>query len=55
MLISLQRADYIRKFQTLSEGILSEGKQERFFSLVQNLPNPSAAQLADINAEMDLA
>ena len=50
-----QRADYIRKFQTLSEGLLSEGEQERFLSLVQNLPNLSAAQVADINVEMDLA
>ena len=50
-----QRADYIRKFQTLSEGLLSERKQERFLSLVQNLPNLKAAQVADINVEMDLA
>ena len=50
-----QRADYIRKFQPLSEGLLSEREQERFLSLVQNLPNLSAAQVADINLEMDLA
>ena len=44
-----------KKMQTLSEGLLSEGEQERFLSLVQNLPNLSAAQVADINVEMDLA
>ena len=50
-----QRADYIRKFQTLSEGLLTEGEQECFLSLVQNLPNLSAAQVGDINVELDLA
>ena len=50
-----QLADFIRKFQTLSEGLLTEVEQERFLSLVQNLPNLSAAQVADINVEMDLA
>lgn len=50
-----QRADYIRKLQTLSEGLLSEREQERFLSLVQNLPNLSAAQVADINVEIDVA
>ena len=50
-----QRADYIRKVQTLSEGLFSEGEQERFLSLVQNFPNLSTAQVADINVEMNLA
>ncbi|MGA0345202.1 MAG: MmgE/PrpD family protein [Alphaproteobacteria bacterium] len=50
-----QRADYIRKFQTLSEGLVSEGEQDRFLSLVQNLPNLSVGQVADINVEMDLS
>ncbi len=50
-----QRADYIRKFQTLSEGLVSEGEQDRFLSLVQNLPNLSVEQVADINVEMDLS
>lgn len=50
-----QRADYIRKFQTLCEGLVSEGEQDRFLSLVQNLPNLSVEQVADINVEMDLS
>ena len=50
-----QRADYIRKVQTLSEGLFSEREQERFLSLVQNFPNLSTAQVADINVEMNLA
>ena len=50
-----QRSDYIRKFQTLSEGLVSEGEQDRFLSMVQNLPNLSVEQVADINVEMDLS
>ncbi len=50
-----QRADYIRKFQTLCEGLVSEGEQDRFLSLVQNLPNLSVEQVAHINVEMDLS
>ncbi|GBR56356.1 2-methylcitrate dehydratase [Acetobacter senegalensis DSM 18889] len=40
-----QRADYIRKFQTLSEGIVPHQEAERFLDIVQNLPNLKAGEL----------
>ena len=49
------RDDYIRKFRTLTEGLVSEAEQNRFLDLVQDLPSLDAARVAEINVEMDVA
>jgi len=39
------REEYIKKFRTLTEGILEPGESERFLDLVQRLPNLGAADI----------
>ena len=46
------RADYIRKFMTLTEGIVEPKEQQRFLDLVQKLPNLSADELMGLNVEI---
>ena len=43
-----QRADYIRKFRTLTEGILAPEEAERFLEVAQRLPELSPAGLAGL-------
>ncbi len=43
-----QRADYIRKFRTLTEGILDAAEIERFLDVAQRLPSLSPAGLAGL-------
>jgi 2-methylcitrate dehydratase len=43
-----QRADYIRKFRTLTEGILDAAEIERFLDVAQRLPGLSPAGLAGL-------
>jgi len=47
------RDNYIHKFKTLTEGIISDTESARFLDLVQDLPNLSATQVADINVQVD--
>jgi 2-methylcitrate dehydratase len=47
-----QRADYIRKFQTLTEGVISPQESQRFLDAVQRLPDLSAAGLCQLNVEL---
>ncbi|MGE0745971.1 MAG: MmgE/PrpD family protein [Rhodospirillales bacterium] len=47
------RADYIRKFETLTEGIVAAAESKRFLDLVQRLPTLSAAEVAQINVALD--
>lgn len=47
------RADYIRKFETLTEGLVSKDEQQRFLTLVKELPSLTADQVRQINVEMD--
>ena len=49
------RADYIRKFETLAEGIVERGEQRRFLDLVQRLPDLDAASLGGLNVAVDPA
>jgi 2-methylcitrate dehydratase len=44
-----QRPDYIRKFTTLTEGILDAAEIKRFLDVVQRLPSLSAADLLQVN------
>ena len=43
------RANYIRKFQTLTEELLAREESERFLAAAQRLPELNAAQLAELN------
>ncbi len=42
------RADYVRKFMTLSEGIVEAAEQSRFIDLVQRLPELKPDELAGL-------
>ncbi len=43
------RAGYIRKFQTLTEDLISREESERFLAAAQRLPELHPAQLAELN------
>lgn len=47
------REDYIRKFRTLTEGLVSGGECDRFLDLVQRLPDLSAEEVLTINVVLD--
>jgi 2-methylcitrate dehydratase len=43
------RADYIGKFQTLTEDLISADESKRFLNLVQRLPQLTAAEVCELN------
>ena len=43
------RADYIQKFQTLTEDLISRDEGGRFLAATQRLPELKPAQLAELN------
>ena len=47
-----RRADYIHKFQILTEGIISHQESKRFLEVVQRLPDLPSADLAQLNVEL---
>jgi 2-methylcitrate dehydratase len=47
-----RRADYIRKFQTLTEDIISSQESQRFLDVAQRLPDLSAADLRQLNVAL---
>jgi 2-methylcitrate dehydratase len=47
-----ERADYVRKFRTLTEGQVDEAEAERFLALVQRLPELNADELAGLNVRV---
>jgi 2-methylcitrate dehydratase len=47
------RADYVRKFETLTEGQISSAESQRFLDLVQNLPNLTPEQVGSLNVVLD--
>jgi 2-methylcitrate dehydratase len=47
------RADYVRKFTTMTEGIISAAESKRFLDLVQRLPDLKPAEVAAINVVVD--
>ncbi len=49
------RTDYIRKFETLTEGLVSPGECRRFLDLVQDLPNLDAESVCGLNVVLDQA
>jgi len=48
-----KREQYIKKFDELTEGIVSSEERERFLSLVQRLPELSAAEIKELNVQVD--
>lgn len=49
------RANYVQKFKTLTEGLITPKESERFLGLVQRLPELSAEDLRQLNVQMSLA
>jgi 2-methylcitrate dehydratase len=47
-----ERADYIHKFETLTDGIISTRESNRFLETVQNLPRLTAGELAGLNVAL---
>ena len=48
-----ERVDYIRKFENLTEGLISSSESQRFLNLVQNLPELTATEVASLNVVLD--
>lgn len=49
-----KRADYIRKFETLTAGLITPAESQRFLTLVQKLPELTATELQQLNVQMSL-
>lgn len=49
-----KRADYIRKFDTLTEGIITKAERDRFLGLVQRLPELTADEVLQLNVQAPL-
>jgi 2-methylcitrate dehydratase len=47
------RDNYINKFKTLTDSIISKSESDRFLELVQNLPDLDAAGVNEINVQVD--
>jgi len=47
-----KRADYIRKFDTLTEGIITKAERDRFIGLVEKLPQLTGAELQQLNVQI---
>jgi 2-methylcitrate dehydratase len=46
------RADYIHKFQSITDGIISVRESNRFLEAVQNLPKLAAGELGQLNVSL---
>jgi 2-methylcitrate dehydratase len=49
-----ERADYIRKFDTLTEGIITKAERDRFIGLAENLENLTAEQVQQLNVQIPI-
>ncbi len=49
-----QRPEYIKKFRTLTEGIVPAAEQDRFLEIVQRLPDLKAEELKLLNVALPL-
>ena len=47
-----RRQNYIKKFLTLTKGIISKKESERFLKIVQNLKKVKSGQLSKLNIEV---
>ncbi|MDH5581819.1 MAG: MmgE/PrpD family protein, partial [Bdellovibrionales bacterium] len=48
-----RRENYIQKFKTLTEGIITPSECDRFLNLVQNLAKLDAKDMFDLNVQVD--
>jgi 2-methylcitrate dehydratase len=48
-----ERKDYIRKFETLTQGIVSDAERNRFLDCVQSLRKLDAGKLRELNVQAD--
>ncbi len=48
-----KRADYIRKFDTLTSGIITKSERDRFISLTENLSDLTSAQVQQLNIQIE--
>ena len=48
-----KRENYIQKFRTLTESLVSAGEQDRFLSVVSRLPTLNAVEVSEINVVLD--
>jgi len=48
------RADYIRKFETLTKGIITPEESQRFLNLVQRLPELTATEVQQLNVQVPI-
>lgn len=49
-----KRANYIQKFKTLTDGIITPEESERFLKAVQNLSNLKAGELSQLNVQVPM-
>ena len=49
------RADYVRKFETLTEGLITPMESRRFLDLAQALPKLDAKRVGELNVVLDAA
>lgn len=49
-----ERDDYIRKFDTLTEGVIETSERDRFLEVVQRLPELSADEVQELNVRVPL-
>lgn len=50
-----KRPDYIRKFDTITEELITKAERDRFITLVQRLPELKAADLKLLNVELEMS
>ncbi len=49
-----KRADYIKKFDTLTEGIITKAERDRFINLVEKLETLTAEEVQQLNVQMPI-
>ena len=47
------RADYIKKFEILTEGLVAPAESKRFLDLVQRLPDLTPTEVALLNVALE--
>ena len=48
-----ERADYIKKFHTLADGIVSDSEQKRFIDLAENLADLDGKAIGELSFVVD--
>jgi len=49
-----KRADYIRKFDTLTSEIITKDERNRFISLCERLPELTSAEIQQLNVQIPI-